>query len=207
MKQTILSGFLAKTLNYALSFGMKTPAFLSLLNNKNLLIEAKPLTALQICIQKDKLNFTAETNLVPDLVLKGPIGAFLYLILTHNHAAALKKGLQIEGDTLLAAAFQGLFLNNHFDWEEMLAQHTGDIFAHACAVKIRGLLNWQKNLFKSFLSQSVEYLQEEIDMLPQKAEVEEFLSSVDSLRAKTDRFKARLKNLQHKSLNQKTHGI
>ena len=63
---------------------------------------------------------------------------------------------------------------------------------------VRGIQNWSAQTIDSLNADITEYMQEESRMLPHREEINEFLSSIDTLRADVDRLEKRIERLQEK---------
>ncbi len=107
--------------------------------------------------------------------------------------------VSISGDADVAADFQALLQIGRPDWEEELAQVTGDVFAHQAGRVARGLSFWAAGATRSLGRSVAEYLTEEQRLLVNDTEMEEFLAGVDELAADADRVEAKLKLLTERS--------
>lgn len=106
--------------------------------------------------------------------------------------------VSIRGDTELAHQVGGVLGNLQIDWEEQLSHVSGDILAHQAGragAKLSAYLARSADYGKSNLA---EYLTEELHLLPNRAELEQFLEQVDVLRNDTARLEARLQRLEQK---------
>ncbi len=131
---------------------------------------------------------------VDTLLTGSPLG-FARLGLESREDALFQGAVQIEGDTGVGQQFQGIFVGGDWDWEEHLSNYTGDIIAHQAGKLVRGTQRFLKNSGKTFTDNSSEYLQEEAQLLPTRAEISYFLDDVDRLRADVDRISARVERL------------
>lgn len=102
----------------------------------------------------------------------------------------------IHGDVELGQRFRRLFERLDIDWEEHLAEFTGDVAAHQIGNLARGLREWGGKTLERLGKDLGEYLQEERQDLPARSEVEEFMNAVDVLRDDSDRLEVRLKRLE-----------
>ena len=132
----------------------------------------------------------------PDAVISGsPLN--LARLAAGNPEEVIRAGyVSIAGDADVAADFQALLEMARPDWEEELAQLTGDVFAHQAGRFMRGFSYWAAGASRSFGRSVAEYLTEEQHFLVTETELEEFLGGVDELAAATDRFEAKLKLLK-----------
>lgn len=180
---------------------------LAALDGKNIQIEVSdlPLNIL-IQIEKDRLTiFSNEQYEHAHTTIRGPMSAYVALLLSKNLQAAIEKGLVIEGDLQAGQLFRNLAMNLEIDWEELLSHYTGDIVANSFGNFIRTAKHKRRQFFDSLSRNISEYLLEERDMLPRKEEVDQFLQAADDLRHQVDRLEARIKYLGITSGNSGTH--
>ncbi len=129
-------------------------------------------------------------------------GAPLALARMANHqrnSEQLFSGdVTISGDTELAHRFGGILADMDVDWEEQLAKVAGDGVAHGAGEFVRDLLGWGRQTASNLGMDVQEYLQEEIRILPNRFEVEEFLEAVDKVRDDGERLEARIRRLERR---------
>lgn len=165
---------------------------------------------LEICLQDvEKTFFVYFTNRGIQLALKkidhmenasdvhirGPIKAFINLLLTKNTHQAAQRGLSFEGDFNTIEAAQQLFLSFDIDWTEAISPWTGDILAYQLEKVVRYTQKRNSQLLKNTAESLTEYIQEESLILPTRIEVNHFMDQVDVLRSDADRLNARLELL------------
>lgn len=112
--------------------------------------------------------------------------------------SADRRGTKIEfsGDVGVAEDARRLFADLEVDWEEQIAQFTGDIVAHQLGQAVRGSTNWLRRSGKSVLQTLGEYLTEERRDLPAATEVTIFFTEVDCLHQDVEHLAARVRRLQ-----------
>ncbi|EAR20809.1 ubiquinone biosynthesis accessory factor UbiJ [Nitrococcus mobilis] len=112
--------------------------------------------------------------------------------------SADRRGAKIEfsGDVGVAQDARRLFADLEVDWEEQIAQFTGDIVAHQLGQAVRGSTSWLRRSGKSVLQTLGEYLTEERRDLPAAAEVNIFFTEVNCLHQDVERLAARVRRLQ-----------
>jgi len=103
--------------------------------------------------------------------------------------------VEIRGDVELGQALKTVFNEIDIDLEEQLSKITGDVVAHQVGNLVRGGAQWGRKSLQTLELDLAEYLQEEINFLPRREEVNSFLSGVDQLRSDVDRMEARVKSL------------
>jgi len=128
----------------------------------------------------------------PDATLRGtPLS--LGRLGFDDPAEVLRSGsVEASGDTDVLEAFQALLELAKPDWEEELAQVTGDVVAFEAGKAVRRAGGWARHARRSLGRSLAEYLTEERRDLVARAEVDEFCADVDQLSAAVDRCQARL---------------
>lgn len=102
----------------------------------------------------------------------------------------------MEGDAELAQQVLHLFEHVHIDWEEHTSKWIGDVPAYQLGQFVKGIRSWLGKSGTSFSQDMNDYLHEEKAWFPQREELQEFFTDVDTIRMDTDRLEARLAHLQ-----------
>lgn len=124
-------------------------------------------------------------------------GRSLALIkLARDPDALFSADITIKGDIQFAKTLQDLLADFDFDWEQQLAQFTGDTLAHPIANGIQSFHRWASQTTQDFTLDIAEYLREESRILPDASEVNSFMKGVDKIRSDMDRLEARVQRLQ-----------
>lgn len=142
------------------------------------------------------LSPSADPN-QPDVSISGPPLALVSLMLSASQSQS--SDVYIEGDVQLARKLAQLAGRLDIDWEEYLAQKTGDVAAHQLGEWGRQLWFWRRRVHRSLQNAVGEYLREESGLLPTRVETEHFMDEVDSLRDSVERLEARLSGLKTKA--------
>lgn len=108
------------------------------------------------------------------------------------------SGVHIEGDAGLLQRFSTLLAGVGFDLGEWLARYMDGGAAHRTAVALRGLFGWGRSTASTLALDTAEYLREETRDLPHRAEVEQWASGIEDLRARADGLAARLARLERR---------
>ena len=154
--------------------------------------------------ESGQLQVLGQHEGTADAVISGSPFNLIRATDSQEGSAQLFAGdMSITGNTELAHQFSGILGNLDIDWEEHLSRVTGDIVAHKTGHAIREMAAWWRNNSERAQQNGREYLQEEVNILPEKQEVEAFFSDVESLRDDVARLAARITNLQQK-LNKET---
>ncbi|VAX07475.1 hypothetical protein MNBD_GAMMA26-749 [hydrothermal vent metagenome] len=127
----------------------------------------------------------------PDCVLRGsPIA------LTRLGSSGEKDEIQITGDLELGQHFGNILGTLNIDWEEQLAAHMGDFVAHDIMQGIRFVTRHGKQALNGLGAPLKECIQTHAQLLPERQEVEGFLSKVDTLQDDVERLLARFGQLK-----------
>jgi ubiquinone biosynthesis accessory factor UbiJ len=139
------------------------------------------------------------SDTTPDTTLRGTPLSLMRLGLARNQQSLLFSGdVEIFGDTETGQRFKEVLDSMDIDWEEQLSKIVSDVVAHKVGNVVRGIQNWSAQTIDSLNADITEYMQEESRMLPHREEINEFLSSIDTLRADVDRLEKRIERLQEK---------
>ena len=95
-----------------------------------------------------------------------------------DNSVTVDSCIHFEGDVATGQRFQQLFMELNIDWEEALAETTGDIIAHQAVKFARHAGNLFNDIFNNAQDNMSEYFQEEIKVTPSKIEVENFFDDV-----------------------------
>jgi ubiquinone biosynthesis protein UbiJ len=113
---------------------------------------------------------------------------------------APSQNVQIEGDAEVAQTFAKLLHAARPDLEEELSRLVGDVAAHQIGEAARGLWRFGARARDTFGRNVAEFLQEERRDLVSRAEVEDFVAGVDTLRDDVERLSARIERLEQNRL-------
>lgn len=132
----------------------------------------------------------------PDTVLRGTPLALTRLGLGDSMQAVQSGEVRVTGDLELGQAFKRALAGLHIDWEEGLAQALGDSVAHRTGHAVRSVRAWATSSAQDLRGNVTEYLQEELRLLPGRAELDGWLGAVDVLRDDCARLEARVQRLR-----------
>ena len=142
------------------------------------------------------------SNTIPehvDVTLKASIGAMIKITRDGMENAELEPGeLEIMGDPIIGQRFAQVMSELNIDWHSLLAEQIGDGPAHVvstAAGQAKDFATTSQSHLKQFLSKTIK---EDMNIVPDKADVDAFLDDVDTIRADADRLFARIKRLQGK---------
>ncbi len=100
--------------------------------------------------------------------------------------------MQIRGDVELAQRFRELALLLRPDIEEEVSKVIGDVPAHHLGRFARAAFGWTRNAASTQVRNMAEYLAHERQHLVPRAEADQLLKGVDTLRENVDRLEARI---------------
>lgn len=146
----------------------------------------------------DRLRIEPEVDVDPAARISGPPASLARLATTAGTRVLFGGSVRVEGDVIVARSYKRLFDTLEPDWEEALARLTGDVPAHETARALRALIDGLGRAVEGRRQDLRAWLVDEIEALPAPAEVEEWLSGVDRLRADADRLAARVVRLERR---------
>jgi len=195
---TIRSALLAsaeKIINAALVYDPATRIALAKLEPQILAIAiTAPSLNIFIAPRGDGIHILGHCEDTITTQLQGSAAALMTLL--KSERINLKdSGVQVMGSTHFLAEFQQILKNIDIDWEEMLTQIVGDIAGHQGAELIRNKVRWASDRATNFQRLASEFLTEELQALPSKAELSFFNQQVDELQLDVDRMAARIQRL------------
>jgi ubiquinone biosynthesis protein UbiJ len=128
----------------------------------------------------------------------GPLS--LLALAGESPEAVLQRGdVQIRGDVELAQKFRELALLLRPDIEEEVSKVLGDVPAHHLGRVARAAFGWTRNAASTSVQNVAEYFAHERQHLVPRAEADQLLKGVDTLRENVDRLQARIELLTRKS--------
>ncbi len=134
-----------------------------------------------------------------DATVSGRFMALLNLAAEEDKlSTSIQERVSFRGDVALAQKMQALLGGIDIDWEEALAQHTGDIAAFQIHQQAKRFGSWLQQSADSILQTSSEYLREEARLSPTRPEFDRFQSDVTDTRDAVARAQARLQRLVEK---------
>lgn len=189
---------LEQAVNFTLAHDPKTGERLTRLQGRVIAIELRGtgITLTMIPTPEGKLRLMGGYEGEADTTLRGAPLALMRMSSGRTGEGMFSGEVEIDGDVELGTQIQRIFERLDIDWEEHLSRLTGDIIAHQIGNTVRGLFAWGERAAEHLGRDTVDYLQEEREILPVNWEVEEFIQGVDTLRSDVDRLEARVKRLQ-----------
>lgn len=135
-----------------------------------------------------------------DATISGRLMALVNLATeTDKLSTSIRERVSFNGNVALAQKAQALIAGLDIDWEEALAQHSGDILAFQLHQRARQFGQWLQDSAESVLQTSSEYLREEARLSPTQVEFDQFQSRLSALKNDVARSEARLQRLLDKT--------
>ena len=131
-----------------------------------------------------------------DTTLQGSALAFINMSLGDSTESFFSGEVRIKGEIELGQHFKRILDQLDLDWEEWLSAYTGDLVAFKAGNLIRSFNSWGKNALNILELDAREYIQDEGQLSPHSAELEEFTNNISQLRDDTARLEARVSRLQ-----------
>ena len=131
-----------------------------------------------------------------DTTLQGNTLAFVNMSLGDATESFFSGDVRIKGEIELGQQFKRILDKLDLDWEEWLSGYTGDLVAFKAGSLIRSFSAWGKEALKTLELDAHEYIQDEGQLSPHAAELEEFSNNISQLRNDTARLEARISRLQ-----------
>lgn len=131
-----------------------------------------------------------------DTTLQGSALAFINMSLGDSTESFFSGEVRIKGEIELGQHFKRILDQLDLDWEEWLSAYTGDLVAFKAGNLIRSFNTWGKDALNILELDAREYIQDEGQLTPHSAELEEFTNNISQLRDDTARLEARVSRLQ-----------
>ena len=136
-----------------------------------------------------------------DTTLQGSTLAFINMSLGDATDSFFSGDVRIKGDLELGQKFNRIIKGLDLDWEELLSNYTGDLVAYKAGSLIRSFSAWGRNVLQTLELDAREYVQDEGNLTPYPAELNEFTADISQLRNDTARLEARISRLQKQLSN------
>jgi ubiquinone biosynthesis accessory factor UbiJ len=185
---------IALVLNTTLAQDPETKAKLDLFEQRCIAIHIKDFNqTINATVNNQQLQLTTDNEQTADLTITG--SAMTLLTLGAQPDSLFSSKIDIHGDVQFAKQLRDILEGFDFDWEQQIARITGDTLSYPIAHSIRQFSGWAKNTHQSMQENIAEYLREEIQILPDKSQIKDYMINIGTLRADFDRLEARIKRL------------
>ena len=146
-----------------------------------------------------RLSRNPPTRRNVDATISGRIMALVNLAAMDDKVStSIQERVSFNGDVALAQKMQKVLAGLDIDWEEALAEHSGDVLAFQIHQRTRNLGAWLRQSADSLLQTSSEYLREEARLSPTSVEFDVFQSELSLLKHDVARSEIRLQQLLDK---------
>jgi ubiquinone biosynthesis accessory factor UbiJ len=113
-------------------------------------------------------------------------------------STSISERVSFHGNVALAQKVQRIFAELDIDWEEALAEHSGDVLAFQIHQGVRKFGKWLQGSADSLIQTSSEYLREEARLSPTLPEYRQFQARATDLKNDVARAELRLQRLLDK---------
>jgi len=194
LKQYSLTA-LQQAINATLSLDEHYHEKLAPLSGKVIKLIISPLdVSFYIQFTDNNINLLALYDGEPNTTIhSSPIGFIRLSLLPSSRARSLfNDKIRLSGDTEVGMAVKRLFDEIDIDWEGHIAQFTGDIIAHQLGRFVKKGLSKTRSINASLTRQMQEFIQNECQLTPSQAELDEFYHECDELTLATERLAAKI---------------
>ena len=162
-------------------------------------IDVSGFTRLVVESTGETLQIARDASAVAEAEISGGPLSLLALAGESPEAVLQRGDVQIRGDVELAQKFRELALLLRPDIEEEVSKVLGDVPAHHLGRVARAAFGWTRNAASTSVQNVAEYFAHERQHLVPRAEADQLLKGVDTLRENVDRLQARIELLTRKS--------
>lgn len=196
-----------QTINHFVQQDAQTLNAIQALAGKIITIEISgPEYRINLQFHDQGITLMQEFNGKPHVTIRARPVTFLALLKNRNNGTTTSPDMDISGDVALAQDFQKILHSIEIDWEEELSHWIGDTAAHKLGRLVKHTRKFIQETKKTIALDVSEYLRYEKDMLPDREEVEEFITAVDDLRNDTERMQQRIERLLKKTNSSHRYG-
>jgi len=160
---------------------------------------------LSVTANADRIYMSDESSNGVDVKISGTLMELNRLMFSGSQLPLRDGRILIDGDTDIAEQFRTLFLLARPNLEEELVDLVGDDAAPQIAKAIRNIRSLVVGTLEDVAEQVSDYLKEDGNHLPTRAETENFFDGVDKLPNDIARIEARLSRIREK-LEKHDHG-
>lgn len=192
----MLTEAIESALNRGLPGSPRARSLLRELAGRTLAVDIRGIARVMVQSDGERVAIRREAQAPADAEVNG--GPLALAALSGRDAEeAIRRGdVAITGDAELAQKYRELALALAPDLEEELSRLIGDAPAHQLARLARLALDFTRRAADTTVRNAAEYLaHERADLVP-RAEADQFLRGVDSLREAVDRLEARIVRLE-----------
>lgn len=190
--------FIEHSINSLLEFDPSTLEAIALMRGKVIAVEIKgPDLRLHILPHDAGVFLRTEYEGDPHVLIRGtPYGLMRLAAERERQRATFSGDVEILGDLALSQHLQQIVRRLDIDWEEMLSRVTGDVVAHQVGNMVRGMARWGRTTARTLEQNLAEYVKYEIELVPVRYQIDEFIHEVDIIRSDVERLELKIQRLK-----------
>jgi ubiquinone biosynthesis protein UbiJ len=143
------------------------------------------------------LRFVFDHDGAVQVRIRGTVMDFLGLLRSRVSKRPVAAGqIEISGDLAAAQQVQNLLGRVDIDWDEMLSRLVGDTAAHRLGRAANAGGTWLRRTVDTFRMNVSEYARHEVELVPERDQVDGFNADIDRLRDDADRLAERIRRLR-----------
>ena len=148
-------------------------------------------------ILEHQVRLAGSFDGVPDVCFEGSVISFSQLAGDRKASFENIQGLTVSGNEVLINALACIHQDMEPDWEKPIVDVLGIVSGHWLAQGVRFVRQQLDDVKQTIEQNCAEYLQEELKLVPARAEIDGFSADVEKLQQSTDQLaeKIQLKNL------------
>lgn len=148
-----------------------------------------------IKIHSQQLELTEDDPGFIDAAFEAGISALTKAAFSEK--VGISEEIELHGDTAMIQTIINIFKQIEIDWEECIANYTGDAIAHGIGNVARGIKAFHQKIFETNQLNIKEYLQEEVNLLVSPFAIDDFCKDVDSFRDEVERIDAKISLIEN----------
>lgn len=183
--------------NKALEYDPKSQRRLAKLQGKTMRLHLRPMDqSITITPQAQGLELSSSDHGDVDVTLSTTLSAMIKITRDGIEDADLEPGeLEMRGDPIIGQRFAQVISDLAIDWEQLLSEQIGQAPAKAVTIVAKQTRSFAEESRDKVIELVSTMVKDELNLTPDKSEVDKFLDDVDDLRANVDRLKARVDSL------------
>lgn len=183
---------LEQAFNAVLAADPATQHALHGLAGKRIRIDLKGLFTLDLLPMGETLTVAGPGPDAPDAMLRASPFGFLR---SHMRGDLMHGDIELIGDSHLTVRTARLLAGLRPDIEAVLAPHVGHLLAHQVGRLWHGMNDELRRFADHRTQDNADFLRDETDLLPYRAELEPWFDAVDRVRDGVDAIEARIRRL------------
>ena len=160
---------------------------------------------LRFAAGQNRIYISADSGNTADVEIAGTMMELSRLMFASSQRPLKEGRIRIDGDTDTAEQFRMLFLSARPNLEEELTELVGDDTAPQVTAVIRNIRDFAVDSLRDATEHFSDYLKEDENHLPARAETEAFFDDVDELSNDVARIDARISRIRA-ILEKRDHG-